>query len=157
MSDVAVSTPGSPPDPARVSFDQLDTLVRVTTIRAWVYLATLFAVCAAAVVFAVVYRVPIKVNGEGILLFETDTLSHVRALGTGRLVKLRVKLGAKIAPGDEIGKIAQDELNDAIHEAESKLDDLVREDRQLTEFEKKERETQDAALARVREAIQQVQ
>jgi HlyD family secretion protein len=157
MSDATVSPPGPPPDPARVSFDQLDTLVRVTTTRAWVCLATLFAVCASVVAFAVIYRVPIKVNGEGILLFETDTLSQVRALATGRLVTLRVKLGDKVAPGDEIGRISQDELEDAIREAQFRLDDLEREDRELTQFEQQERETQEAALARVRQAVHQVQ
>jgi len=157
MSDVAVSTLGSPPDPARVSFDQLDTLVRVTTIRAWVYLATLFVVCAAAVAFAVVYQVPIKVNGEGILLIERDTLAQVRAQATGRLVTLRVKLDDQVAPGAEIGEISQDELKDTIREAQSKRDDLAREDRELTQFEQKERETQDAALVRLRQAILRAQ
>jgi len=157
MSDVAVSTLGSPPDPARVSFDQLDTLVRVTTIRAWVYLATLFAVCAAAVAFAVVYQVPIKVNGEGILLIERDTLSPVRAAATGRLVSLKVKLDDHVKPGDELGEISQEELKDAIDEAQAKRDDLEREDRELTRFEQKEKETQDAALARVKQAIHDVQ
>jgi HlyD family secretion protein len=157
MSEATVSTPSPPPDPARVSFEQLDTLIRVTTVRAWVYLATLFAVCTAAVIFAIVYRVPIKVNGEGILLFETDTLSQVRALGTGRLVTMRVKLGDHVEPGEEIGTISQDELKDAIRESELKLVDLAGEDRDLTQFEQKERETQDAALKRVRQAIHQVQ
>ena len=45
MSDLVATTSGSAPDPARVSFDQLDRLVRVTTIQGWVYLGTLFAVC----------------------------------------------------------------------------------------------------------------
>src|SRR5262249_45214790 len=123
----------------------------------WVYLATLFAVCASAVVFAFVYRVPIKVNGEGILLFETDTLSHVRALATGRLVELRVKQGDLVAPGDEIGRLAQDELEYSIREAELKLAGLEREDLDLTKFEHDERQSQGAALARVRQAIDQVQ
>jgi len=157
MSEVAVSTLGSAPDPARVSFDQLDTLVRVTTIRAWVYLATLFAVCAAAVVFAVVYRVPIKVNGEGILLIASDTLSPVRAEATGRLVNLWVKLGDQVVPGDEIGEISQEELKDTILEAKAKRADLEREDQELTQFEHKEKQTQDAALARVSQAIQDAQ
>jgi HlyD family secretion protein len=157
MSAAASPTLSPSADPARVSFDQLDALVRVTTVRAWVYLAMLFVVCAAAVSFAVIYQVPIKVNGEGILLIERDTLSHVRALATGRLVTLRVKLGDFVAPGDEIGEISQDELKDSIREAQSKRDDLEREDRELTQFEQQERETQEAALVRLRKSILQAQ
>src|SRR5580693_4298742 len=146
MSLVTVSNPSSAPDPARVSLNQLDTLVRVTTVQGWVYLSTLFAVCAAAVAFAVLYHVPTKVNGEGILLIDKDSLLQVRARGTGRLISLRVKLGQLVAPGDEIGEISQNELEDAIREAESKLKDAEREDQELTRHEQKERDTQTEAI-----------
>jgi hypothetical protein len=77
------TTLASTSDVSRYSFDQLDTLVRVTTIHAWIGLATLFAVCASSLAFAVFYRVPTKVNGEGILLIDKDTLSQVRAQAWG--------------------------------------------------------------------------
>ena len=109
--------------------------MRVTTIQSWIYLATLFAAGVAAVVFAVFYRVPNKVTGEGILLIEKDTISQVRAQATGRLVSLRVKLGDHVEPEDVIGEISQDDLKDTINEAESKLKDLEREDLELTQFE----------------------
>jgi HlyD family secretion protein len=157
MSDVAVSTSGPAPEASKFSFDQLDSLVRVTTIQGWLYLSTLFVVFAAAIIFAVVYEVPRKVNGEGILLTEHDTLSHVRAEATGRLVELRVKLGDSIKPGQEIGQISQNDLSDTISEAESRLDELKREDRELTEFEEKERQRKETAVAEVKQAILQAQ
>jgi HlyD family secretion protein len=138
---------------SRFSFDRLDALVQVTTVRAWVYLAVLFTVSAAAVAFAIIYQVPTKVNGEGILLTEKDTLTQVRARATGRLVALRVKLGDEVVPGYEIGRISQDDLKDAIHEADLKLEDLRREDREFTAFEKQERKNKEAAINRVKQAI----
>ncbi len=141
------------PDGGGPSFDQLDRLVRVTTIHGWVYLGTLFTVCAAVATFAVVYRVPTKVQGEGILLIDRDTLAQVRARGTGRLISLSVKLGETVAPGQTIGEIAQDELRDAIHEAEAKLRDAEGENRELTLFEDKERDTQNAAIDQVKRSI----
>jgi HlyD family secretion protein len=153
MSQSPLPIPGSRRDVARVSFEHLDTVVRVTTIHAWVYLATLFAVCAAAVVFAVVYQVPTKVTGEGILLIDRDTISQVRARATGRLVALNVKLGEWVAPGDHIGEISQDDLEDAIREAKSKFDDLRREDHELTQFEQNEKRTQESAIERLKQAI----
>jgi HlyD family secretion protein len=157
MGDLMVSTSGSPADPARVSFDQLDRFVRVTTVHGWVYLGTLFAVCAAAVAFSLLYQVPTKVSGEGILLIDRDSLSQVRAQATGRLATLEVKLGDEVAPGDQIGEISQDELKDAIQEAESKLKDAEREDAELTKFEEKERETRTEAIARVKRAVRLAQ
>ncbi len=67
----------------------------------------------------------------------------------GRLVSLTVKLGDTVAPGDQIGEISQDELKDAIHEAEAKLRDAQGEDEALTRFEQQERETQTEAIERV--------
>ena len=157
MSEGSVSGSGQPSSSSSVGFERLDTLVRVTTVRAWVYLATLFAVGASAIVFAVVYRVPTKVMGEGILLIKKDTIIQVRAQGTGRLVALNVNLGDEIEPGSVIGVIAQDDLRDAIDEAESKIKDFEREDLELTQFEVRERETQNAAIDRVKLATRQDQ
>jgi HlyD family secretion protein len=117
----------------------------------------LFVVFASALVFAVVYEVPRKVSGEGILLIEQDTLTQVRAQATGRLVDLRVKLGDRVAPNTEIGRIAQNDLIDAISEAESKLADLKREDRELTEFEREESQRKEEAIAQLREAVLEAQ
>ncbi len=153
MSEATISPAGPPPDTSRISFDQLDTLVRVATIQGWVYLATLFVVFGAALAFAITFQVPRKVNGEGILLTEKDTLTHVRAQANGRLVDLRVQLGQRVAPGMEIGHIAQNDLLDAIRAAEVNLEDLNREDRELTQFEEKERQRKEAAVARLRQAV----
>jgi HlyD family secretion protein len=148
---------GSPLSGPRNSFDQLDRLVRVTTVHGWVYLATLFSVCGAAVAFAVLYRVPTKVNGEGILLIDRDALARVRARATGRLISLRVKLGDVVAPGETIGEISQNELHDAIHEAELKLKDAEQQDLEFTRHEEQERETQKESIDRVRRAIRELQ
>ena len=139
MSDVPMQASSSPAEVSRLSIEQLDTLVRVTTIQSWAFVGTLFCVCASAIAFAVLYPVPSKVNGEGILLIDRDTLLQVPAPATGRLVLLNVKVGDRVAPGDPIGEVSQDEVNDAIHEAEAKLADLKREDHQLSAFEQKER------------------
>jgi HlyD family secretion protein len=139
MSVGPASPSGPPATPSSAGFERLDTLVRITTVQSWIYLATLFAAGAAAVVFAVFYRVPNKVTGEGILLTEQDTISQVRAQATGRLVSLRVNLGQEVEPGMVIGEISQDDLKDTIEEAASKLEDLKREDLALTKFEQREK------------------
>ena len=157
MTDGMVSTPSPAPSVPSPGFERLDTLVRVTTIQSWVYLGLLFAVGTAAVAFAILYRVPTKVMGEGILLIEQDTIAQVRAQATGRLVSLNVKLGDPVKPGDPIGEISQEELNDSILEAESKLADLVEEDLALLRFEKLEKANHETAMDGVRLATGQEQ
>ena len=157
MDNTPIPTSPAPADASRNAFDQLDTLVRVTTVQAWVYLTTLFAVGAAAVAFAILYKVPTKVNGEGILLIDQDRLVQVRARATGRLVSLRVKLGDEVCPKQDIGGIAQDDLKDTIDEARAKLEDLRREDQDFTQFEERERQKKEAAMDQVKQAVDRAQ
>ncbi len=153
MSDSEAPSSGPPMDMSAVELEQLDTLVRVTTVQAWISLGTLFAVCTGAILFAFLYRVPKKVVGEGILLIKRDRLSQVRALGTGRLVKLGVNLGDKVAPEEEIGEIYQEDLLDTIRETVARLDQLRDENERLIRFETNERVAQDQAIDRLRDAI----
>ncbi len=134
--------------------EQLDTLVHVTNIQAWISLGSLFAICAGAVLFAFVYRVPKKVVGEGILLIKKDRLSQIRALGTGRLVRLDVSLGDTVQPNQPIGEIYQEDLRDTIRETTARLEQLRNENDRLIRFEDEERTAQDQAIARLRDAVQ---
>jgi HlyD family secretion protein len=143
--------------PSRMAFDQLDTLVRVTSVQGWIHLAVLFAVGAGSIAFAILYQVPTKVNGEGILLTEQDTLVRVRAKATGRLESLEARLGDQVDAGQTIGRIAQEELVDQIHQAEEKLVELRRQDDELTLFEDSERKSKEAAISRVRESVLKAQ
>jgi HlyD family secretion protein len=136
-----------------VFFERLDNLIEVTTIHGWIALSALFALCAGAVIFAVLYPVPKKVVGEGIMLIDHDRLSQVRALGTGRLKKLRVGLGDEVRAGMDIGEISQEDLKAAIRETEARLQELRREDIRLTDFEADESQTQDQAIARLQASI----
>ena len=122
MSEGLQSAGGSPPDGASVSFDQLDRLVRVTTIHGWVYLGTLFAVCGGrGYVLGTLSRSdqgPRRGN-------PADRPGHAGPGASprhGRLVELTVKLDAEVKADQVIGEISQDELNDAIHEAEAQIE-----------------------------------
>ncbi len=153
MSGSNSAPTGPPMETSAVFFERLDTLIEVTTIHGWIALSALFALCAGAVIFAVLYPVPKKVVGEGILLIQHDRLSQVRAPGTGRLEKLHVGLGATVRAGTDIGAISQDDLKAAICETEARLQELRREHIRLTEFEADESQTQDQAIAHLQTSI----
>jgi HlyD family secretion protein len=152
MSIQPLPAQGGLSEPARVSFDQLDTLVRVTTIQAWVYLSALVTICVAAGVFAVVYEVPNKLAGDGILLIDSDKLTLVRSQATGRLINLDVKLGQDVEPKTLIGSVSQEDQADAVKVAQAKLKDLNEENIEQTEFEQREKRTQETAMAQVKKA-----
>lgn len=153
MADVAEPATESSSLPERMAFDQLDSLVRVTTVRSWVYLSILFGIGVAAVVFSLLYKVPTKVIGEGLLLIEQDRLVLVRSRATGRLADLYVAVGDWVNEKQVIGRVAQEELEDKIREAEVRLAELKRQDLALRQFEEQEKASKDAAIRRLREAI----
>lgn len=153
MADSNVTLANPPAEVPGVALDQLDTLVRVTSIHAWISLSTLLSICLAAVVFAVLFRVPKKVVGEGILLIKHDRLAQIRALSTGRIEELNIALGDEVHPGSEIGRILQADLEDAIAETKARLVELRKEDERLTEFDAKEKNTQEQAIDRLKESI----
>ena len=135
-----------------ITVSELDGLAPVTKLRAWAYLAMLFAVCGAGIAYAFVYKDATNVHGEGILLTEDDTLLLVKAPSTGLLRFAAVKEGDRVAPGDVIGRISQDDLEDAIHEAESALADLRVEDRGLAQLEARGRVNRGSPIAPVEQA-----
>ena len=156
MSDPGTPTSGPPTNTSGIALEQLDTLVRVTTVHAWISLGSLFALSHGTILFAVLHKVPKKVAGEGILLIEHDRLTQVRALGTGRLEKLWVKLGDEVCPGDEIGQVSQEDLRDTIRETQARLEELRKEDELLTDFEANEKKTQEQAIARLKDSLDQI-
>ena len=68
-----------------------------------------------------------------------------------------MKLGDLVAPGEPIGEISQNELQDSIQEAELKLKDARHEDLEFTRHEQNEHDTQTKAIGRVRRAIEESQ
>ena len=75
----------------------------------------------------------------------------MRVRAEGRLISLRVKLGDMVTPGETIGEISQNELEDAIHEGELKLKDAQHEDLEFTRHEQSEHDTQTKAIDQVRQ------
>ncbi len=75
------------------------------------------------------------------------------APATGRLLNWHVRVGETVAPGDDIGEISQDELKDAIHQANAERRGLSREDRELTTLEEHEQQTQVAAVSKLKQAV----
>ena len=87
------------------------------------------------------------------MLIKRDRLSQVRALGTGRLVSLRVSLGDKLAPNDVIGEIYQEDLRDTNRETIARLGQLRDENARLIRFEADEQTAQERAITQLKVAI----
>ena len=84
----------------------LDTLMRITTPRAWVALLALVAVLGGATVWGVFGHAPDTMEGTGILL-RRGGLFEVATEGAGRISELLVKPGDRVRAGQVVARLSQ--------------------------------------------------
>jgi HlyD family secretion protein len=106
--------------------EQLDQLLRVTTPKSWLALVALIALVCVAVVWGYVGQVTTKVSGEGVLI-RSGGVQSVSALGAGRVIDLKVKVGDHIAVNQVIGSVAQPSLLERIRVAKGQLADAIQQ------------------------------
>ena len=138
------------------SLEQLDSTLRIVTIRKWFFLGALFLSLTIFGLFSWVYHVPLKIEGRGIMLAKAagggDSLMQVTAPAAGRLNEVRVMIGATVKVGDLLAEIDRDELRDAIRVAEADLGRLAQEDADFTRFDATEGASRLEAISKVEDA-----
>lgn len=137
--------------------EQLDSTLRIVSLHRWLHVAALFLTLVALGLFSWNYRVPVKIDGRGILLAKTvgdsDSLLQVTAPSAGRLKNVTVRIGSNVQVGDVLAEIDRDDLRDSIKTAEADLARLSQEDATLTEFDANEESSKVAALAKIEETL----
>ncbi len=84
--------------------EQLNELMTVTNPLGWLVLWVLVVLSLAIVGWGFLGRIPISIEGEGILL-RNGTLNDVVAMGNGQINKLYVTVGDTVKPGDINAKL----------------------------------------------------
>jgi len=113
--------------------EQLDSMMRVISPRAWLMLVPLLALIALAIAWSIFGSLPSKVSGRCILINPTG-LAEVVSDSAGRITELNLAVGDRVKAGQVIGLVAQPELLDRIERAESRLRELEGQDRVLRGF-----------------------
>ena len=110
--------------------EQLDTLLEVTTPRAWFALAGLGAVVLAAVTWGVFGAVPDTLEGHGLLVRRSGLL-NVESGAAGVVRDLQVGVGDSVQAGQVIGRLVQSDVEDSLRHARERLAEVER-NRDLT-------------------------
>lgn len=87
--------------------ERLDELITVTSPRLWMGLAGLLLLSALVIGWAVFARIPVMVQGEGILLSRSGLL-RLTSPEPGRVRALNVRPGDTVAPGQPVATIEHD-------------------------------------------------
>ncbi len=129
--------------------EQLDQQLQVTSPKGWIALLALWSVLAAIIVWSIVGSVPTREEGQGIIVVGGG-LQVVVSPGKGRLRSIDVEVGDLLEPGEVVGNISQQTLDDELEEARSQLGEMQAQNTRHAEFDQREEDLQ-ANLARVDE------
>lgn len=127
--------------------EQLDQLMQVINPRSWISLATLGFLVFIALLWSIFGRIPITVEGRGILVFPGNVVP-LQSKSAGQIVELKIKVGDVVEAGQVIGIIDQSELREQLDQQKAKLSQLQNQDQQVGSL-------QDASIAERKRATEQ--
>jgi len=114
--------------------EQLDTLMRVITPKAWLALAPLLLLILGGSVWGWFGSLPDKILATKCILINSIGLADVSSESAGRITDFMVKVGDRVEKGSEIARIAQPDLVDRIQKAEARLHELEAQKKVVNSF-----------------------
>jgi HlyD family secretion protein len=108
--------------------ERLDQIMRVIEPKSWIPLVSLGGLLSAAIIWGICGRIPVMVEGRGIIIHPSKVVS-LQSKGAGQLLDLKIKVGDTIKKGQIIAKIDQTELKKQLQQQQLKLSELQAQDR----------------------------
>jgi len=132
--------------------ERLDTAVQVVGPATSLVVLAAIALITAAIVWAVVGRVPTRVYGEGLLLRE-GSIVDVTSMADGQIEHMVVSVGDLVRENDQIARIDQPELKKQRSLLDAKLQELSSKYSQLEQLDEKGSTIKRAVFKRQRAAV----
>ena len=110
--------------------ERLDQLMQVVNPKSWLPLITLGALVATAGVWSVFGRIPITVEGRGVLIYPSKVVP-LQSKGEGQLLDLKIQPGDTVKKGDIIATVDQIDLRKQLELVKAKLAQLQVQDRNV--------------------------
>jgi HlyD family secretion protein len=115
--------------------ERLDQMMQVVNRRAWLPLTTIGSLVVVAVIWSIFGRIPLTVNGQGVLIRPRNVVPF-QVASEGQIVTLNLKSGDRIKPGDVLGIINQPQLRQQLQQERSKLNELLNQNKETDELQK---------------------
>jgi HlyD family secretion protein len=110
-----------------LSPEHLDQLLPVVAVPAWVPLASAAALVCCGLVWSVLGRLPVTVEGEGLLVYPRRVVP-VQAPASGVLTAFDVRVGERVRRGQVLGVIGQSELTAELEQLRLRRSALTSQD-----------------------------
>ena len=134
--------------------EQLDQLLKVVNPRAWLPLATAGSLVFVAVVWSVFGRLPLKVNGEGVLIYPHRVVPFEAPSG-GQIVTISVQAGDRVKKGDIIATLEQSQLEKQLQQQRDKLSELEGQKEDTNQLEERKITLELATLKKQRISLEE--
>ena len=115
--------------------EQLDQTMQVVKRRAWLPLATFGSLIVVAVIWSIFGRIPVTLNGEGVIIRPGKVVS-LQVPSEGQILTLNFKPGDTIKQEQVLGTIDQPQLEQQLKQEELKLADLLNQNNETDELER---------------------
>jgi HlyD family secretion protein len=134
--------------------DQIDTLMRVTTLRSWLALLALGAVVGLVLLWSVFGRIPMTVTGRGVLI-RPGKVVGLQSTAAGQMQSLHVHEGDYIDKGTVVGVIDQVSLRQQLELERSRLARQQAEYTAIADLQERREALANSLLRLRREDLQQ--
>ncbi|MDC8758310.1 NHLP bacteriocin system secretion protein [Janthinobacterium fluminis] len=104
--------------------EELDSLLQVTSAKAWLALSGIGIVLAATVLWSLMGTLPTKLLAQQCILVKSGGVNIVTTSASGRLSDLSVEVGDTVGRGQIIGRVEQYELQQKIKASEARLKEV---------------------------------
>jgi HlyD family secretion protein len=134
--------------------ERLDQLMKVVSPKDWLPLAALGSLVGLGLIWSIVGRIPLTVDGQGVLIYPRRVLA-VQTGGTGGIKELKVKAGDRVKKGDVIATAELPEVQKQLQQEKDKLRDLQQQDRGVNKLQGERTVLELSTIEKQRQSIQE--
>jgi HlyD family secretion protein len=134
--------------------EQLDQLIQVISPKHWVSLMAFGALVATGFAWSIMGRIPITVNGRGVLVYPSQ-VRPLQSTTVGKILDLKVEVGKPIKKGQVIATIDQSELQQQLQLTRSKLTQLQLQDQLANTAQLQRQNIEQSTLIQQRKTLEQ--
>jgi len=139
---------------AEISPDSLVQTLTVTNPLTWLALLTMSVLLIGSVIAAYLIRVPVQIQGTGVLLGDfNELLLTVTAPAEGRLLKLLVRTNDNVKVGDLLARVKRPDLEEKLRGLRQHNRDLEEKKKAIIQLQKETERKEKQARRRQAEAI----
>lgn len=134
--------------------EQLDQLMQVVKPKHWIPAATIGGLTLAALIWSVVGRVPMTVNGQGVLI-SSQRVVELQSPISGQLEVLNVKDGQMVKQGEIIATVKPLELEEQLKQLQAKRQQLLGQSDTTESMQQQRTQVERQAIAATRTSLLQ--